>query len=225
MKMMPDSSKGWKGFCNREIGAIGIGSMIVFIAMVLVAGIAASVLIQTSGKLEMQALKSGSETISEVATGIHVEGIEGYNVSGAGTISRLAIEIRSRAGSKEINLGKTIIELTDSSTKNLFTYNSGNFTPISSINGNIFTASFYPFNNNTVFGLIVLEDGDDSITAANPVINSGDHVVLTVNITKAFGGFSNSVDVSGIVVPEDGAPGTISFTTPATYTDAIVELQ
>ena len=91
--MMPTSSNEWRAFYNREIGAIGIGSMIVFIAMLLVAGIAASVLKQTSGKSEMQAMKSGSETISEVATGIQVEGVEGYDASGAGTISRSAIEI------------------------------------------------------------------------------------------------------------------------------------
>jgi flagellin FlaB len=225
MKMIPTSPNEWRAFFNREVGAIGIGSIIVFIAMVLVAGIAANVLIQTSGKLEMQAMKSGSETISEVATGIQVEGIDGYNVSGAGAISRLAIEIRTRAGSKEIDISETIIELTDSNTKNLFTYNSGNFTPVASINGNIFNASFYPFDNNTVFGVIVLEDGDDSITATNPVINSGDHVILTINITSAFGGFSTRIDVAGLVIPEDGSPGVISFTTPAKYTDAVVELQ
>jgi len=209
---------------EKDVGAIGIGAMIVFIAMVLVAGIAASVLIQTSGKLEMQAMKSGQGTIAEVATGIQVEGIDGYNISGAAAISWLAIEIRARAGSKEVDISETVIELTDSSTKNLFTYNSGNFTPVESINGDIFTASFYPFNNGTVFGVIVLEDADNSITPSNPIINTGDHVILTVNITSAFGGFSTRIDVAGLVIPEEGSPGVISFTTPASYTEAVVEL-
>jgi len=213
------------GISNKEIGAIGIGAMIVFIAMVLVAGIAATVLIQTSGRLETQALTSGSETISEVATGIQVEAVEGYNITGHGNISRLAIEVRPRAGSKGINLGVTVIELSDSSTKNFFTYNEGNFTETEDIDGDIFRWNFYPWDNNTVFGIIVLEDADNSITPSNPVINSGDHVVLTLNITKAFGGFGTSIDVRGQVIPEDGSPGIISFTTPAAYSDNIIDLQ
>ena len=62
--------------------AIGIGVLIVFIAMVLVAGIAASVLVQTSTTLEMQALKTGSETVDQVASGIMIEGVEGIMLVG-----------------------------------------------------------------------------------------------------------------------------------------------
>ncbi|MCJ7696721.1 MAG: flagellin, partial [Thermoplasmata archaeon] len=69
-----------------DLGDMGIGAMIVFIAMVLVAGIAASVLIQTANRLEIQAMKTGQETTEEVATGIGVEDITGqkgsYNHSG-----------------------------------------------------------------------------------------------------------------------------------------------
>jgi len=210
---------------NKDIGAIGIGAMIVFIAMVLVAGIAASVLIQTSGRLETQAMKSGSETIYEVATGMQVECVLGYNISGWGNISRLAIEVRPRAGSKGIDLSETVVELSNSTQKNLFTYNSGNFTDTSDIDGDIFRWNFYPWDNDTVFGIMVLEDADDSIAQENPIINSGDHVMLTINITKSFGGFGTRLDVSGQVIPEEGSPGVIAFTTPAAYNDAVVNLQ
>jgi len=210
---------------KKDIGAIGIGAMIVFIAMVLVAGIAASVLIQTSGRLETQAMKSGSETVSEVATGIQVDSVLGYNISGWGNISRLAIEVRPRAGSRGIDLSETVVELSNSTQKNLFTYNSGNFTDTADIDGDVFRWNFYPWDNDTVFGVIVLEDADGSITDSNPVINGGDHVFLTINITKAFGGFTTRLDVFGQVIPEEGSSGVIAFTTPAAYNDAVVELQ
>jgi len=207
---------------EKDVGAIGIGAMIVFISMVLVAGIAASVLIQTSGRLETQAMQSGSETVSEVSTGIRVDSVLGYNVSGA--VQRLAIEIRPRAGSEEIDLSETVVELSDSTTKNLFTYGS-NFTQTSAINGDIFAAGFYPNVTGVVFGIIVLEDADGSITSTNPIINSGDHVFLTINATASLGSLSTRVDVTGQVIPEEGSPGVISFTTPAAYNKAVVELQ
>ncbi|MBS3801382.1 MAG: flagellin, partial [Candidatus Thermoplasmatota archaeon] len=84
---------------RKNIAAIGIGAMIVFIAMVLVAGIAASVLVQTSTTLEMQALKTGSQTVNEVASGVMVEGVEGYNESGS--LTKLALEIKPRVGSAD----------------------------------------------------------------------------------------------------------------------------
>ncbi len=60
-----------------DLGDMGIGAMIVFIAMVLVAGIAASVLIQTANRLEIQAMQTGQQTTEEVATGIGIEDITG----------------------------------------------------------------------------------------------------------------------------------------------------
>jgi len=212
-----------KIFEEKDIAAIGIGAMIVFIAMVLVAGIAASVLIQTSGKLEMQAMQSGQETIAEVATGIDVEGVEGYNKSGS--IDLLAIEVRARAGSTDIDLSEAVIEISDSSTKNLLTFSSRNFTNVSEIEGNIFTWEFYPHNNNTLFSVIVMEDADESCLWNTPVINGGDHVILTVNVSKCFSGLGTRTDVYGAIIPEEGSPGVISFTTPSSYNDYVIELQ
>ena len=207
---------------ENEIGSIGIGAMIVFIAMVLVAGIAASVLIQTSTKLESQAMRSGQETIAEVSTGIAVEEIEGHK-SGT-TLNYIVISVRPRAGAADIDLSETVVEISDSSTKNLLTYDSGTFHDTGTINGDIFAAANF-IDSAVQFGLIVLEDADGSVSSGNPVINRGDHVLITINVSTAFGGLATRTDVFGQVIPEEGSPGVISFTTPAAYPDTVVELQ
>jgi len=205
---------------RKDIASVGIGAMIVFIAMVLVAGIAASVLIQTSTRLEMQALKTGQETIAEVASGIKVESIEGYNASGS--VTKMAVEIASRAGSPDVDLSQAVIELSDSSKKYVLTY-GGALVNVSSVDGSIFDVS--NFGDADDFDIIVLQDADSSCTQASPVINFGDHVILAIDSNSVFSGLSPRTDVSGLVISEEGAPGIIGFTTPSSYTDSIMELQ
>jgi len=213
----------WKKLKEKDVGSIGIGAMIVFIAMVLVAGIAASVLIQTSTTLESQALATGQETTAEVSSGIDVVNVDGYNSSGS--IIRLAITIRPRAGSKDIDLGQTVIEISDSSTKNFLVLNTSAYTAAANVNGDLFAAAFYSAHN-TNFSIIVLEDADGSCASGtSAVINSGDYVILGVDVNSCFSGFSPRADVWGLVIPEEGAPGVINFKCPASFTEAVVELQ
>ncbi len=206
---------------EKDVGSIGIGAMIVFIAMVLVAGIAASVLIQTSANLESQAMATGQETTAEVASGIAVVNVEGYNSSGS--ITKLAIAIRSRAGSKDIDLSQAIIEISDSNTKNFLVWNTSAHKAQSAINGDVFGDHYSPHATN--FSIIVLEDADGSCGSSTPVINSGDLVILGVDTSQCFGGLSPRDDVWGLVMPEEGSPGVINFRCPASYTDAVLELQ
>ncbi|MFW5927754.1 MAG: archaellin/type IV pilin N-terminal domain-containing protein, partial [Thermoplasmatota archaeon] len=62
-----------------DSGAMGVGTLIVFIAMVLVAAVAAGVLVDTANKLQQQAEKAGSEAIREVSSSFTVEEIYGVN--------------------------------------------------------------------------------------------------------------------------------------------------
>jgi flagellin FlaB len=208
---------------NKDVGAVGIGAMIVFIAMVLVAGIAASVLIQTSTKLESQAMKTGQQTIDEVSTGIAVDDVYGHK-SGATAIDEIGIIVRPRAGSADVDLSETVIEISDSATKNLLIYSSTGFTDTTDINGDFFALAAFD-GTATQFRIAVLEDADGSCTSGTPVINKGDHVMLCVDITTALGDLAPRTDVFGQVITENGAPGVIAFTTPASYIDTVMELQ
>lgn len=211
-----------KIFIEKDVGSIGIGAMIVFIAMVLVAGIAASVLIQTSTTLESQAMLTGEATTKEVSGGIAVVNIYGHNTSGA--IDLVAIMVRPRAGAEDIDLGETVIELTDSSKKNILVYDNENCRQPDEVQGNLFRAGVYP--NATTFGIIVCEDADGSCSSnSTAVINSGDYVILTVDTNACFSGLNVRDDIMGMVIPEEGSPGVISFTVPSSLTTDVVQVQ
>ena len=217
---------------NKDVGSIGIGAMIVFIAMVLVAGIAASVLIQTSTTLESQALATGRETTDEVASGIAVFDILGYADTGSSAdLSKLAIGIRPRAGSDGIDIGETYLELSDTTTKVILNYSTTWFSEPNGLD-NIFSAAVFPDHGDIAdldgskYGVLVIEDADNSISSATAVvINRGDKIYLGINATAAFGDIAERTDMWGIIVPELGAPGVISFRTPASYTDDVMDLQ
>ena len=140
-------------------------------------------------------------------------------------ITQLAIEIKPRSGSPDIDLNTTVIEISDFSTKYVLSYDSNNHTTASNVDGNLFTSSFYHESSGatTTFGVIVLQDADGSCISTNPVINFGDHVVLSVG--NAFSGISPRTDVFGMVISEEGSPGVIGFRTPESYTETILALQ
>ena len=85
-------------------GQVGIGTLIVFIAMVLVAAIAAGVLINTAGLLQAQAQATGEETTAEVSNVIQIKHAIGEETTNDGDIDVLNISMRLTPGSDPINL-------------------------------------------------------------------------------------------------------------------------
>ena len=214
---------------EEDVGSIGIGAMIVFIAMVLVAGIAASVLIQTSTTLESQAMATGQETTEEVSSGIAVFDIEGRVATpGTSDMEVLAITVRPRAGSSDIDLNETVIMLSDGSTKVLLAYDytdTNHFNAsVNETDGDVFGFSYSDLSN-LQFGILVLEDADDSCSRFTPVINTGDKVMLFVDTNVCFSDIPERTDVFGFIYPEHGSPGVISFRTPSAYNDYVYDLQ
>ncbi|AKG90728.1 archaeal flagellin FlaB [Geoglobus ahangari] len=221
-----------KGFKKDEKGAIGIEILIVFIAIVLVAAVSAAVLIQTVGFLQQKAMATGRQTTQEVASGIKVVKVLGHvdsPRSASGTVDLLAIYVEVNTGGQEIDLNATKITLYDGSKTVTFKQNTAAFTDGTSGISDTFDttqAAWANLSASTDFGIIVLQDEDGSITSGSyPVINAGDKVILTINVSSAFGGWAPRTSVSGEVRPEFGAPGIIEFTTPAAYTESVVELQ
>ena len=63
--MKADTREQYNGHDN--VAAIGIGAMIVFIALILVAAVASAVIIQTGEKLQQNAQKAGDDTSDEMS--------------------------------------------------------------------------------------------------------------------------------------------------------------
>jgi len=84
---------------------VGIGTLIVFIAMVLVAAIAAGVLINTAGLLQAQAQQTGEETTAEVSDVVQIGEVIGSS-DADGTINRINASVRLASGSDPINVSQ-----------------------------------------------------------------------------------------------------------------------
>jgi flagellin FlaB len=144
----------------------------------------------------------------------------------------LAITIRPRSGSPDIDLNETIIILSDSAKKVLLAYDytdSNHFNAsVAAGDGRVFGFQFDDLTYEE-FGILVLEDADSSCQRFTPVINYGDKVMLFVDSEACFDaggdGIAVRTDVFGFIFPEYGSPGVIGFRTPASYSDTVYDLQ
>ena len=206
---------------RASLGAIGIGALIIFIATILVAGIAASIIIQTMNNLQNRAMNVGRETIRDVSAGIEVRQVSGYVINSK--IDTLAIFISPIVASEDIDLSHAFVSLSDGNKKIILSYDNNMFS--NSITNGIFRSLNSSNLTSSTYGIVVIRDLDTSCTATSPVINENDIVAIIVNTTKCFSGISPRTEISGNVVPEYGISGVISFVTPPTLIDKIVDLQ
>lgn len=93
-------------------GDMGIGTMILFIAMVLVAAVAAALLISTAGDLNQQAQETGRLAQQEVSSGFNVVEVFGVDGGTDDDIDDLYLKVKLNAGSQKVDMSNVVIEIT-----------------------------------------------------------------------------------------------------------------
>ena len=91
-------------------GQVGIGTLIVFIAMVLVAAIAAGVLINTAGFLQTKAEQTGEESTAQVSNRVEVVSGFGNSTDADDAIEYINVTVMRGSGADDINLSSATIE-------------------------------------------------------------------------------------------------------------------
>ena len=218
---------------NDDKGMVGIGTLIIFIAMVLIAAVASSVLINTSEILQQRAQNVGTQTIREVSAGIVISDITGYTNADKTKIEYLALSVRSRAGSTDIDL--SLITLTVLyENLSVLTLNTSLVIDVNTDNKSVFYTPVSSGSSDTLlnkttavkFGVIAVHDPDSSVTNTNG-INSGDRIYIIINLSAIIssdGGLLARESISGKIQPEIGAPGVYDVTAPAVFSKRIIDL-
>ena len=172
-------------FSTASKGQVGIGTLIVFIAMVLVAAIAAGVLINTAGLLQAQAQSTGEETTAQVSDRIAIGEAVGYDTSPSsasnpdrGKLDTINVSMRLAAGADPINLSQASYTIdTDGSARVVSGVNSSdpltfhqiqglNEKPLILADQNDLMVVEFNINdtsntNNGIEGIDAIEEGDD----------------------------------------------------------------
>jgi flagellin FlaB len=150
-----------KFLMDNERGDIGVGTLIIFIAMVLVAAVAATVLIYTTGALQQKATKTSKEATQQISSNIVVESVIGDRSNGINpTIDDVLIRLKPDVGTTSIDLRQVIVTIMDNTIRLDLNYSNA-------------TA-------NLSYTATSVRDEDGSFSSATPVLNSGDLIEIKV---------------------------------------------
>ena len=194
----------WKKDKRAEMG---VGTMIIFIAMVLVAAVAASVLISTANKVREQAQNTGDQAINNVASGFVVQDVTGTVDPTFATMTDLTIQMRLQAGSPNMNMDLVSIQFVSGTSNQILSFVAGS---TAAAGGAVAGTSYSANTTNT-----------NAWSTGNHVVQQGD--MITVTITGLTLSYSAAATVK--IVPAYGTSTLISFVTPSYYNTEYVNLK
>jgi len=194
---------------STKRGEAGIGTLILLIALILVAAIAASVLLVTQSSLQSKALAAGSKSETQVSSGIVVMQVWGENGS-TNALNYVYGNVRLSAASDPINFNNTLVyfDLSDASL-------SANYV-----------GTFVDCNESAIDNMVAI---NSSSYAVQYVINATTHIdgyLQQGEIAKICFAPPHSmiekVAFRFTVLPKSGALTQVRGSTPDAFTDARV---
>jgi len=181
-------------------GIMGIGTLIIFIGIILVAAVAAMVLISTSGSLQQRALATGGQTEEGISTGIDIFSVVGRNASD-GKFDTLELLARLNPGSSSVKLNNSVMTLNTKNTFQRLIYAGTNTAATSS-----------------TFNVTYLQNGSNNQV---DYITEGDIIKMEFITAR---NISESERLRIKFIPRIGTTTEVEFTTPDTMTTARVNL-
>ena len=124
---------------QRDRAEVGVGTLIVFIAMVLVAAVAAAVIIGTTGSLQQRASETGKEATEDVSSNFQIENFYGQRNNTTSDIYTLKTYAKLSAGGRDLDLASMLVRFSDGNVVALYAHNGTNplnFTWLRGTNNN-----------------------------------------------------------------------------------------
>ncbi|MFC6785791.1 archaellin/type IV pilin N-terminal domain-containing protein [Halobaculum halobium] len=167
---------------EEERGQVGIGTLIVFIAMVLVAAIAAGVLINTAGFLQSKSQETGQQSSKQVSDRVQEVATVG-NVSGD-TIDIVNVTVTQAPGAGEIDIQNATVTWIGPTGTYQLTSTTQNYSQGPSMTDKFSYVAVKDSDNSDN----VLNDADDRLNLVFEVtpiagsnLNEGDEVTIKIN--------------------------------------------
>ncbi|WP_435063387.1 archaellin/type IV pilin N-terminal domain-containing protein [Halobaculum sp. EA56] len=179
---------------EEERGQVGIGTLIVFIAMVLVAAIAAGVLINTAGFLQSKSQETGQQSSKQVSNRLQEVVTVGQVDTSTNEVTDVNVTVTQAPGAGEIDLANATINWIGPSGTETLTHNSSG-------------------QSSWVFYTEAVKNTDDSKT----VLNDPDdrfNINFDLDATNAPGRLQEGQSVTIKINTMSGATTTIRFTVP-----------
>jgi flagellin FlaB len=152
---------------DNDRGQVGIGTLIVFIAMVLVAAIAAGVLINTAGFLQSSAEESGEQSSAQVTNRLQVVNAVGSDIvdDSGSEVTTVELTVKKAPGADNVDLTTTTAQMVSSDG----TFDVVSKTALSEGGGTTGDAAFVTST---------FQDDDNSITNSNVLNDPADRAIM-----------------------------------------------